>query len=91
MKGAVLIRMPTLRHFHMASAVSGRRIKPDVVPRLVSCAACIVIIFHEVLYLYRDISLSDWYHLSLYTSVLCVCVGRCRVGYAAYSKQNERK
>ena len=77
MKGAVLIRMPTLPHFHMASAVSGRRIKPDVVPRLVSCATGIVGIFHEVLYLYRDIGLSDWYHLSLYTSVLCVCVCVC--------------
>jgi hypothetical protein len=71
----VLIRMPTLLHFRMASAVSGRHIKPDVVPRLVSCAAGRVIIFHEVLY--KDISLSDWYHLSLYTSVLCVCVCVC--------------
>ena len=71
----MLIRMPTQPHFHMASAVSGRRIKPDVVPRLVSCAAGIVIIFYEVLY--RDISSSDWYHLSRYTSVLCVCVCVC--------------
>ena len=72
----MLIRMPTLPHFHMASAVNGRRIKPDVVPRLVSCSAGIVIIFHEVSYLYRDINLSHCYHLSLYTSVLCVCMCR---------------